>query len=401
MARVGYYNLPRLTYQLVRDTYVCTMYDVGYSHCYLDVSYNMSRSGNTMRYTVRVAVRMGNSGSFSQYKWLLKLRAGGIYDSGWVLVKGFQDYGVVIGTDWFYTDYNFSVNTNTGTTPLSVSWMGLNFYDDFVAYYINNRGSGSVSYITPSAPTAPSSALVPSSIAPDKVASLSWDPSSGGTNGVSGYEWVYSLDGGASWIGYDTYTNSTSASLDLDNAGFKQNSKLKIAVRSYSTVNNVKFKSGWTYSDTTVTKFVAPSAPKNLNLIFDTDEPIPIATYTGSWSAPDSGGTNGVSGYTFSWLKNGNEFTADSDLGNILSNVITLTENYEVGSKISFRVRAYTIGQGAKYYGDFSTSGTITIVSDKYIFVSFEGGAFDKRKMFISINGEDFKEVKKDKFKLL
>ena len=57
--------------------------------------------------------------------------------------------------------------------------------------------------------------------------------------------------------------------------------------------------------------------------------------------------------------------------------------------------------EGSKYYGDFGTSGTITIVSDKYIFVSFDGGAFDKRKMFISINGEDFKEVKKDKFKLL
>lgn len=400
MARVSYNNLPRLTHQLVRDTYVYTMYGDGSSKCYLDVSYNMSRSGNTMRYTVRVAVRMGSNGSYCVYKWRLRLKAGSVYDSDWVHIKDLSN-PTTVNTDWFYADYSFSVNTNTGTTPLKVSWRGQNYNDTVMGTYLSDRDAGSVSYITPSAPSAPSSASIPSSIAPDKVASLSWGSSSGGTNGVNGYEWVYSLDGGASWVGYDTYTGSTSASLNLNNAGFKQNSKLKIAVRSYSTVNNVKYKSGWTYSGTTVTKFIAPTTPKNLNLVFNTEEPIPTATYTGSWSAPDSGGTNGVSGYTFSWLKNGNEFTTDSDLGNVLSKAITLAENYEVGSKISFRVRAYTVGQGTKYYGDFSTSGTITIVSDKYIFVSFEGGAFDKRKMFISVNGASFKEVKKDKFKLL
>ena len=54
-----------------------------------------------------------------------------------------------------------------------------------------------------------------------------------------------------------------------------------------------------------------------------------------------------------------------------------------------------------KYYSSYATSGEITIVSDKYIFVSFEGGAFDKRKMYISINGASFKEVKKDKFNVI
>lgn len=399
MARVGYNSLPRLTHQVMRDTYVYTMYGDGSSKCYLDVSYNMSRSGNTMNYTVRVAVRMGSKGSYNVYKWRLRLTNNRGYNSGWVHIKDLQN-PTTVNTDWFYTDYSFSVNINEENTALYVSWIGQNYYDTVMGTYLDGYHPGSVSYIRPSAPGAPSSASVPGSIAPDKTASVSWGSASGGTNGVSGYEWVFSNNGGGSWVGYGNYTTSRSASINLNSNGFVQNSQLKIAVRSYSTVNGVKYMSGWTYSGTTVTKFIAPSAPKNLSLVFNTEEPIPTATYTGRWSAPDSGGTNGVSGYTFSWLKNGSVYTTDANIGNILSKAITLTENYEVGSKISFRVRAYTIGQGTKYYSGFSTSGQITIVSDKYIFVSFEGGAFDKRKMYISIDGASFKEVKKDKFNL-
>ena len=46
-------------------------------------------------------------------------------------------------------------------------------------------------------------------------------------------------------------------------------------------------------------------------------------------------------------------------------------------------------------------SGTITIVSDKYIYVSVNGGTFDKKKMYISVNGGAFVEVKKEKFKTI
>ena len=178
-------------------------------------------------------------------------------------------------------------------------------------------------------------------------------------------------------------------------------SVLRAAVRSYSVVNGVRYYSPWSFSGNTTTLFVAPSAPRNLSLVFNTEEPIPRATYTASWQTPTNLGSNGVSGYTFRWLKTGANYGNEFDV-NSLSEAITLNEgNYEVGDTISFKVRAYTIGQGNRYYSDYSTSGTITIVSDKYIFLSLNGGTFEKRKMYVSIDGGAFKEVKKNKFEII
>lgn len=390
-----------LTYLLCGDTYVFTMYGEGSSKCYIRISYNMSRSGDTMNYTIRVGARMGDSGSYCYIPWRLTPRYWN--GSNWTTlsekkVKNYrQDH---FGTKWFYSDWSFSRNVNEINTEIQVKWRGV--YDDNTGsnVWMNFRSFGSVGYIKPSAPSVPGSISIPSSIAPDKTASISWSASSGGTNGVKGYEWQWSLDGGANWKSAGT-TTAISHSLNLNSNGFKHNSKLAARSRSYTTVNGATYYSGWKTSSVTTTLFVAPSAPTNLSLSFNTEEPIPTASFTGSWNAPSSGGTNGVSGYTFSWLKNGSVYTSDSDIGNVLSKLITLTENYEVGSKISFRVRAYTVGQGTKYYSGYSTSGTITIVSDKFIFVSVNGNAFDKRKMYVSIDGASFKEVKKDKFRII
>ena len=53
------------------------------------------------------------------------------------------------------------------------------------------------------------------------------------------------------------------------------------------------------------------------------------------------------------------------------------------------------------YYSGWVTGPSVTIVSDKFIYVSEQGGDFIKHKMYISVNGGTFKELKKEKFKVI
>lgn len=250
------------------------------------------------------------------------------------------------------------------------------------------------------APSTPSSATIPSAIAPDKTASLSWAATSGGTNGVKGYQWQYSKDGGSNWISGGT-TTGTTASLNLNSAGFVHGSKLALRVRAYTTGQGANYYSGWKTSGTTTTNFVAPSAPRSVGISTDMEEPIPTGTYKGTWSAPSSTGSNGVSGYRVQWLKNGANLGSEYDDSASPATKAVTESDIQPGDKISFKVRAYTIGQNTRYYSGYTTSGTITIVSDKFIFISQNGGSFNKYKAFISVNGASFKEIKKEKLKVI
>lgn len=388
---------------LKNDAYVCTMYGEGSSNCYCTLSYNATRNGNSVTYSGTLSLRMGSSSSYSFYRWIVTLKAGSVKLLDNYQIKGNHgNANIYCGTKWFSANFSYTVNTNEGTTPLYLSWWSKNENYTLMSTHLTDYHLGNMVPPTPVAPSAPGTVTIPSSIAPDKTASISWTASSGGTNGVNGYEWVYSRDGGSNWLGFETYTTNRSVSLNLNSAGFTQNSKLRVAVRSYSTVNGVKYLSAWTYSSTTTCKFVAPSAPGSLTLRYNTEEPIPTATYTGTWAAPSETGTNGIGGYTITWLKNGAVYKADNDLGVDLNDALSIVEgNYNVGDTISYKVRAYTIGQGTKYYSGYTTSGSITIVSDKFLFLSQNGGAFDKRKIYISQNGGEFKEIKKAKFNLV
>lgn len=386
---------------LKNDEYVCTMYDDNYSHCYCTAYYDRSRSGNTMNYTLTVGFRMGDNTAYCKYRWLVQVR---IWNgSAWDTldnkeIKGFT--GGTIGKTYYWGTWTWSKNTNTDSSEVQIIWKNYNYYYADMGPNWGWAVAGYMAALTPEGPSAPSSASIPSAIAPDKTASLSWGSASGGTNGVSGYAWSWSRNGGSSWSG-DSATTSRSASLNLNSNGFVQNSVLRLRVRAYSTVNGVNYYSGYTYSGNTTTVFVAPSVPRSLSLGYNEEEPIPTATFNASWVSPSSGGTNGVSGYTIVWRKNGSNYTSDVDIGNVTRRSYTLTENYAVGDTISFAVRAYTIGQGNKYYSSYSYSGTITIVSDKFIFVSINNGAFIKYKMYVSQNGGTFKEVKKNKFNII
>lgn len=290
-----------------------------------------------------------------------------------------------------------------GTASFSV-------YGDFCWYtygqrrYINTTVT--VDSIKPSVGT-PGWCSIPSYAAPDQSITASWASATysmaGSSYNVDGYRVRYVMTNAGGTVSYGSWitTSSTSYTFNLNNLGFGHNYKIQVQVEAYTTFKGSNVYSSTRSSSTTDLYFVAPGTPRSLNLVFNTEEPIPTATYTASWIIPSSTGTNGIGGYTVYWQKNGNNYNSDIDVGNVTSNAYTLTENYAVGDTISFKVRAYTIGQGNKYYSSYVTSGTITIVSDKFIFVSINNGAFDKHKMYVSVNGGAFKEVKKNKFKVI
>lgn len=290
---------------------------------------------------------------------------------------------------------SIAIYIEIASTGASGSWN--NFQSTNLVWNSSVSGGSSVS---PSAPGAPSAVTIPSSIAPDKTASISWRAASGGSNGVNGYEWQYSNNGGSSWNNGGTLTG-TSTSLNLNTHSFVNGSRLKVRVRAYTTVNGTKYYSGWAESGVTTTSFVAPGSPTGLSLTYNQREPIPNCIYTGNWNAPTSGGSNGISGYEIQWLKNGANFGSSIDTSS-RSNAKTTTESsITPGDKISFKVRAYTIGQRTKYYSGWTTSSSITILSDKFIYTSTNGGTLDKHKAYVSVNGKDFVEIKKEKLSII
>jgi hypothetical protein len=266
-------------------------------------------------------------------------------------------------------------------------------------YYSAWTYSGSIttSFV---APSVPSTISIPASIAPDKTASISWAAASGGTNGVKGYEWQWSNDGGNTWPG-STQTTETSGSLNLNSNGFKHGSKLMARVRSYTIGQEDKYYSDWKTSTATTTNFVAPSAPQNAKISTDMSEPIPTGTYKAAYSAPANTGSNGISGYRVQWLKNGANYGSEYDVNETSASKETTEDTIQPGDTISFKVRAYTIGQNTRYYSGYTTSGTITIVSDKFIYISQNGASFNKYKAFISVNGGSFTEIKKERLKVI
>lgn len=268
---------------------------------------------------------------------------------------------------------------------------GTRYYSDWTY-----SGSTTTSFV---APSVPSSITIPSSAAPDKTISIGWGTSSGGSNGVGGYRLEYSKDGGSTWTEVDVA--GTSYSLNLDSAGFVQGSVLKARVRSYTVGQSTRYYSSYQISGTITTNFVAPGTPTGLGLTYTEEEPIPSATFTATWTAPQNGGTNGVKGYKIQWLKNGSNYGSEQTVTTTSKSITISEDDFQPGDKISFKVMAYTTGQSNNYYSGYTTSGSITIVSDKYIFVSQNGGAFTKYKMHISVNGTAFKEVKKEKFRVI
>lgn len=180
--------------------------------------------------------------------------------------------------------------------------------------------------------------------------------------------------------------------------------------RTYYARGNAANEAGRSYTGVSsfTTGFTNPGAPSNLKIAYNKNEPIPTAAYTFSWDA-GSAGSKPIAGYRFRLYKNNTEILMEDTESTATSKTINGADyNFAVGDVIKFGLYSYSKDwAGNKHFNGGGAgsaqvvSGTITIVSDKYIYVSVNGGTFDKKKMYISVNGGSFIEVKKEKFKTI
>ena len=189
-----------------------------------------------------------------------------------------------------------------------------------------------------------------------------------------------------------TFTN-----LDANRTYYVRGSDANNGGRSYTNVASF------------TTAFYNPGNPGKPRLSYNTDEPIPAARITASWSAASAGSTS-IAGYRVRLFKNGSEVAMIDTGTTATSYTFNTLESYgiQAGDSISVGIYAYCFdwqwgyhfnGGGASSAQIFSNS--LTIVSDKFLYISVNGGSFNKRKAYISDNGGTFKEIKKEKLKVI
>ena len=183
------------------------------------------------------------------------------------------------------------------------------------------------------------------------------------------------------------------------------------ANRTYYARGNDANDAGRSYTNVAsfTTSYTNPGAPGKPVLSYDQTEPIPKAKLTASWLAASAGST-AIAGYRIRLYKNGTEVTMIDTENTGISYTFNSFESYgfEPGDVAQVGIYSYSKDwAGTKHFnggGGSSAqvySNTLTIISDKFIYASVDGGAFDKYKMYVSQDGGSFVEVKKEKFKVI
>ena len=191
--------------------------------------------------------------------------------------------------------------------------------------------------------------------------------------------------------------SGTLSGLDPNRTYYIRGSDANDAGRSYTNV------ASFTTSSTN------PGAPSKPVLSYDQTEPIPRAKLTASWTAASAGST-AVAGYRIRLYRNGTEVTMIDTENTGVSYTFNSFESYgfEPGDVAQVGICSYSKDwAGTKHFNGGGDSGsqvysdTLTIISDKFIYTSVNGGAFNKYKMYVSQDGGTFVEVKKEKFKVI
>lgn len=325
------------------------------------------------------------------------------------------------GSSKFYTIYNLSISiagqtvynpgtvgwssqqfpAATGSTGGSV-WVGHSasyreFYVSFVGavYYDRSTQNGGNVGMSATISKPSLSGLSISSVS-DSSAYISFNINSANNGNVSDSYIDLSLTNFGSVVKSIGSRAGTFTGLEPNRTYYARGNAANEAGRSYTGVSSF------------TTGFTDPGAPSNLKIAYNKNEPIPTAAYIFSWDAA-SAGSKPIAGYRFRLYKNNAEILMEDTESTATSKTINGADyNFAVGDVIKFGLYSYSKDwAGNKHFNGGGAdsaqvvSGTITIVSDKYIYVSVNGGTFDKKKMYISVNGGSFIEVKKEKFKTI
>lgn len=161
---------------------------------------------------------------------------------------------------------------------------------------------------------------------------------------------------------------------------------------------------GYTGVASFTTLFYDPGAPGKPTITYNTPELVPSSRVTVSWSKASNGSTP-IKGYRVRIFKNGqsqNESTMDTNSTNTSLTFDLSTYNFQEGDRLMIGIYSYCLRHdGAQIFnGGGQTasqvySDSIVVHPERFCKVSQNNGAFTKRKVYISMNGTAFMEVKK------
>lgn len=352
------------------------------------------------------------------------------YDGRQLRLEVWQDGGYLKwtlysegGSSTYYTIYNLSISiagTNVyspgtvgwtskkfpaakGSTSGSV-WVGHSasyreFYVSFIGAVYYNRSTQNGGNVGMSATISkPSLSGLSVSNVSDKSAYLSFNINNTNNGTISDSRIDLSLTNFGTVVKTINSKAGTISGLDPNRTYYARGSAANQAGRSYTSVKSFK------------TTFVDPGAPGKPSLTYNQPEPIPRAKLTASWSAASAGST-AVAGYRVRLYKNNAEVAMiDTDSTNTSYTFPKTLEEYgfQPGDMAKVGIYSYAKDWNDGYHFNGEGSGSsqvysnnLTIVSDKYIWVSINGQSFNKHKMYVSINGGSFQEVRKEKFKVI
>lgn len=182
------------------------------------------------------------------------------------------------------------------------------------------------------------------------------------------------------------------------------------ANRTYYIRGNSSNEAGRAYTavKSITTTFTDPSAPSNLRIECSNPEPIIAADYTFKWNAAGAGST-AVAGYRLRIYKNDVELESiDTESTSTQYTINAAAKGFTVGDRLKFGLYSYSKDwAGNKHFNGGGSgsaqviSSAVTMVSDKFIYLSENGGTFTKYKVYISVNGGSFTEIKKEKLKII
>lgn len=346
---------------------------------------NVSRNGTSVYFEYRAYIYQSTS-TWSSNTWALWVEGNRnvVKDSGTHSSQGTKYY-----TGWY--GKTVSLGTGSSYTEVSVGVAGKN--------YAASSPNGYVTLGVHDLPTVGKPSL--SNISVGAVRDKSVYASFYVTNNNNQAPYSPHIDVSASNFGAAVSTINaragTLSGLDPNRKYYVRGNDANDAGRRYTNVASF------------TTSYTNPGAPGKPVLSYDQTEPIPKAKLTASWIAASAGST-AIAGYRIKLYKNGTEVTLIDTKNTGISYTFDSFESYGFVPGDVAQVGIYSYSKdwaGNKHFNGGGSgsaqvySNTLTIISDKFIYASVNGGAFDKYKMYVSQDGGSFVEVKKEKFKVI
>ena len=341
---------------------------------------NVSRNGTTVSFQYRAYIYQ-NTNTYSTNTWAL-----------WV--EGAQNNvkGRGASSQWtkYYTGwYSKSVSLGTGSSSVNIS-IGVNGNA-----WNPGSPSGYVTLTLGGLPTASPPSLSGLSISgvTDTKANVSFNINSSNNASVTDSYIDLSYSNFGATVKTINNRSGTFTGLEPNRTYYARGNAANAAGRAYTGVSSFK------------TSFTKPGNPGKPSITYDQTEPIPRAHLTIKWSAA-SAGSKAVAGYRIKLYKNGSLIDTIVTTNNSTSYTFNKTlEDYGFipNDIVKVSVEAYSNDwNNTKFYsGSEINSNNLTVVSDKFIYTSTNGEDLEKHKAYISINGGEFKEIKKEKLKVI